>query len=131
MAALTQTIKFNLGGHINHSIYWENLAPIGQGGGEYPDENSLFTKQVVAQFGSYENLIEEFTKKTVPIQGSGWGWLGWDHISKSLRIIELANQEMMAPAGLTPLLSTSTLTQPSTSGNTPTTSITKTSDPIT
>jgi Fe-Mn family superoxide dismutase len=46
MAALTQTIKFNLGGHINHSIYWENLAPIGQGGGEYPDENSALTKQV-------------------------------------------------------------------------------------
>ncbi len=33
MAGLTQTIKFNLGGHINHSIYWENLAPIGRGGG--------------------------------------------------------------------------------------------------
>ena len=46
MAALTQTIKFNLGGHINHSIYWENLAPIGQGGGEYQDENSALTKQV-------------------------------------------------------------------------------------
>lgn len=36
MAGLTQTIKFNLGGHINHSIYWKNLAPIGRGGGEYP-----------------------------------------------------------------------------------------------
>ena len=57
MAALTQTIKFNLGGHINHSIYWENLAPIGQGGGEYPDEESPFTQQVVKQYGSYENLI--------------------------------------------------------------------------
>ena len=33
MSGLTQTIKFNLGGHINHSIYWENLAPIGRGGG--------------------------------------------------------------------------------------------------
>jgi Fe-Mn family superoxide dismutase len=33
MSGLTQTIKFNLGGHINHSIYWENLAPIGKGGG--------------------------------------------------------------------------------------------------
>jgi Fe-Mn family superoxide dismutase len=36
MATLCQTIKFNLGGHINHSIYWENLAPIGNGGGVYP-----------------------------------------------------------------------------------------------
>jgi superoxide dismutase len=44
-------------------------------------------------------------KKTVPIQGSGWGWLAFDNISKSLRILELANQEMLAPIGLTPLLS--------------------------
>jgi Fe-Mn family superoxide dismutase len=87
MAALCQTIKFNLGGHINHSIYWENLAPIGNGGGEYPGEESLFTQQVIKQFGSYENLIDEFTKKTVPIQGSGWGWLAFDNVSKSLRIL--------------------------------------------
>lgn len=105
MVTLTNTIKFNLGGHINHSIYWENLAPIGQGGGEYPDENSALTKQVKAQYGSYEALIEEMTKKTVPIQGSGWGWLAYDNTAKSLRLLELPNQEMLAPLGLTPLLS--------------------------
>ena len=105
MAGLTQTIKFNLGGHINHSIYWENLAPIGRGGGEYPGEQSALTQAVIKQFGSYENLQEELTKKTVPIQGSGWGWLAWDNISKSLRIIDTPNQEMLAPQGLTPLLS--------------------------
>lgn len=101
---MTQTIKFNLGGHINHSIYWENLAPIGAGGGEYPAAESALTHQVVKQFGSYETLIDEFTKKTVPVQGSGWGWLGYDNSSKSLRILELGNQEMLAPAGLAPLL---------------------------
>jgi len=53
---------------VNHSIYWENLAPIEEGGGEYPTSDSLFTHQVVKQFGSYEQLIDEFTKKTVPIQ---------------------------------------------------------------
>ena len=104
MVTLTNTIKFNLGGHINHSIYWENLAPIGQGGGEFPDENSALTKQVKEQFESYENLIEELTKRTVPIQGSGWGWLAYDQVSKSLRILELPNQEMLAPLNLTPLL---------------------------
>jgi Fe-Mn family superoxide dismutase len=92
IAALCQTIKFNLGGHINHSIYWENLAPIGLGGGEYPPEDSLFTQQVLRQFGSYEALIDEFTKKTIPVQGSGWGWLAFDNASKSLRVLELANQ---------------------------------------
>lgn len=126
IASLCQTIKFNLGGHINHSIYWENLAPIGQGGGEYPPESSPFTQQVVKQFHSYENLIDEFTKRTVPIQGSGWGWLGYDNASRSLRILEMANQEMLAPIGLTPLLSTDGFIQRLMSGNTPTTSTTRT-----
>ena len=85
------------------------MAPIGQGGGEFPDENSALTKQVKEQFESYENLIEELTKRTVPIQGSGWGWLAYDQVSKSLRILELPNQEMLAPLNLTPLLSKNTL----------------------
>ena len=105
MAGLNQTIKFNLGGHVNHSIYWENLAPIGRGGGEYPGEESALTQAIVKQFGSYENLQEELTKRTVPIQGSGWGWLAWDNISKSMRIVDTPNQEMLAPQGLTSLLS--------------------------
>ena len=58
IATLCQTIKFNLGGHINHSIYWDNLAPISAGGGEYPAADSAFSQQVVKQFGTFENLIE-------------------------------------------------------------------------
>jgi superoxide dismutase len=76
-------------------------------------------------------LQEELTKKSVPIQGSGWGWLAWDNISKSLRIVDTPNQEMLAPQGLTPLLSIFLLIQPSMSGNTLTTLIIRTSEPIT
>ncbi len=32
--ALQGAIKFNGGGHINHSIFWTNLAPVKNGGGE-------------------------------------------------------------------------------------------------
>lgn len=34
--ALQSAIKFNGGGHINHSIFWTNLAPPQLGGGEPP-----------------------------------------------------------------------------------------------
>mgnify|MGYP000927363818 CR=1 FL=1 len=125
MATLCQTIKFNLGGHINHSIYWENLAPIGQGGGEYPPETSPFSQQVEKQFHSFDNLIDELTKRTVPIQGSGWGWLGYDNAARALRILEMPNQEMLAPIGLTPLLSTLLLIQLLTFGSMPTISTTR------
>lgn len=36
--------------------------------------------------------------------GSGWGWLGWDRVAKSLRVLELPNQEMLGPEGCAPLL---------------------------
>ena len=35
--ALQSAVKFNGGGHINHSIFWTNLAPKSLGGGELPD----------------------------------------------------------------------------------------------
>ena len=34
--ALQGAIKFNGGGHVNHSIFWTNLAPTKLGGGEPP-----------------------------------------------------------------------------------------------
>ena len=36
MIAMQGAIKFNGGGHVNHSIFWTNLAPQSKGGGEPP-----------------------------------------------------------------------------------------------
>lgn len=36
MIALQSAIKFNGGGHVNHTLFWENLAPKGKGGGGDP-----------------------------------------------------------------------------------------------
>ena len=36
MIQLQGAIKFNGGGHVNHSIFWTNLAPPSQGGGAPP-----------------------------------------------------------------------------------------------
>lgn len=61
-------------GHINHSLFWKNLAPASQGGGQLP-EGSQLKKALERDFGSVEEFKKKFNAATAAIQGSGWGWL--------------------------------------------------------
>ena len=74
MISTLGAIKFNGGGHINHTIFWKNLAPPKAGGGEPPV--GALAKQIDAQFGSLAKLQETLSASTIAVQGSGWGWLG-------------------------------------------------------
>lgn len=102
MIALQQAIRFNGGGHINHSIFWTNLAPKNKGGG-IPPQGVLATA-IDQQFGSLANFVEQFNLKTIAIQGSGWGWLGYNKERKRLDIVTCANQDPLSTVGLIPLL---------------------------
>lgn len=103
MCANLQAIKFNGGGHINHSIFWTNLAPQSQGGGEPP--KGPLAEAINKKFGSLEKLIEQFNAKAGPIQGSGWGWLGYYPASGCICITTCANQDPLVTAGqVVPLL---------------------------
>lgn len=102
MIALQQVIKFNGGGNVNHSIFWTNLAPKNKGGG-VPPEGDL-AAAIQKSFGSLESFIETFSAKTVAIQGSGWGWLGYCKASKGLHIAVCDNQDPLSTKGLVPLL---------------------------
>ncbi|XP_011049884.1 PREDICTED: superoxide dismutase [Mn], mitochondrial [Acromyrmex echinatior] len=96
--ALGPVIKFNGGGHINHSIFWCNLSPCG----ENPDAALL--KQINKDFGCMEEMKKSLSQITIAIQGSGWGWLGYDQKTKSLRIATCANQDpLQSTTGLIPL----------------------------
>ncbi|KDP21662.1 hypothetical protein JCGZ_03333 [Jatropha curcas] len=101
---LQSAIKFNGGGHINHSIFWKNLAPVREGGGE-PPHGSLGWA-IDEDFGSLEKLIQKISTEGAAVQGSGWVWLGLDKEAKKLVVETTANQDPLVTKGptLVPLL---------------------------
>ncbi|KAK4683900.1 superoxide dismutase, Fe-Mn family, partial [Tremellales sp. Uapishka_1] len=89
---LQAALKFNGGGHINHSLFWKNLAPHGSPATDFASAKT-FAKQVEADFGGLEQLKSEVNTKTAGVQGSGWGWLGYNTKTKKLEVLTTANQD--------------------------------------
>ena len=73
---LLPMINFHGGGHINHTLFWENLAPKNEGGGEPP--SGALGSAIADSFGSLEELKKKFNTALAGIQGSGWAWLVQD-----------------------------------------------------
>ena len=95
---LQKDLAFNLGGHINHSIFWKNLSPQG---GEAAGE---LLEAIKDGFGSYEAFTKHFTAAAMGIQGSGWAYLAWDSIGNQLIIGQLYDQQGNLPVATLPLL---------------------------
>ncbi|CCE78419.1 Piso0_001042 [Millerozyma farinosa CBS 7064] len=72
---LQKAINFHGGGYTNHCLFWKNLAPVKQGGGEPPSSESELAKRISEQYGSLENLQSITNAKLAGIQGSGWAFL--------------------------------------------------------
>jgi len=96
---LEKNLAFNLGGHVNHSVFWKNLSP--EGGGE-PDGE--LGSAIADQFGSFAGFKAQFDANALGIQGSGWSVLAWDNLGQRMAIFQLFDQQGNIPLGLTPLL---------------------------
>ncbi|VEN49435.1 unnamed protein product [Callosobruchus maculatus] len=52
-----------------------------------------------------ENMKKQLSAQTIAIQGSGWGWLGFDKSTGTIKIATCANQDpLQATTGLIPIL---------------------------
>lgn len=88
---LLPLINFHGGGHLNHSLFWENLAPKNSGGGEPP--SGELAKAIETTYGSLEELKKKFNTALAGIQGSGWAWLVKDTQTGNIAIRTYANQD--------------------------------------
>ncbi|CAI6336122.1 unnamed protein product [Periconia digitata] len=72
--SLQAAIKFNAGGHINHSLFWQNLAPASSPEAK-PSSAPSLVSQIKSTWGDEAAFREAFKAALLGIQGSGWGWL--------------------------------------------------------
>src|ERR671916_782174 len=97
-------VRNNGGGHANHSMFWQMLAPnSGVGGDE--DLGEDLAEAVSLAFGSLESLKEQITAVAAPgaLFGSGWAWLIVNP-DRSLSVETTANQDSPLMEGKTPVL---------------------------
>jgi Fe-Mn family superoxide dismutase len=99
---IQNNVKFNGGGHINHCLFWENLAPISKGGGVVPE--GTLKAALISTFGSVEKCIEVISSLATGVQGSGWGWLGYCPVGHHLHPATTENHDLLITKGLIPLL---------------------------
>lgn len=90
-------VRNNGGGHFNHTLFWEIMAP----GGAAAPEGDL-RKAITVAFGSFDGFKEQFAKACTTRFGSGWAWL----IAKngSLAIESSPNQDSPVMDGRHPIL---------------------------
>ena len=69
-----KALSFNIGGHLLHSLFWPNLAPVDKGGGE---PGGALGDAIDKEFGSFGRFKREFTQAAGSVEGSGWAALSF------------------------------------------------------
>ena len=83
MKATLKELSFHVGGYRLHSLFWENLAPAGKGGGGVP--KGELAHAIDAEFGKFDRFKKEFTQAASSVEGSGWAVL--THCMKTDRLL--------------------------------------------
>ncbi len=84
--AALKKLSFNIGGHVLHSLFWNNLAPRNNGG-EKPSGD--LAAALDNEFGSFERFRKEFTEAAMTVEGSGWAALALCRMTGRLLIMQI------------------------------------------
>jgi Fe-Mn family superoxide dismutase len=85
--AVRQPVRNNLGGHWNHSFFWELMAP---GGAKAP--SGELKSAIDGAFGDFDKLKAAVKAAGLGRFGSGWAWLAVGK-DKKLTVFSTLNQD--------------------------------------
>jgi Fe-Mn family superoxide dismutase len=90
-------VRNNGGGHANHTLFWQIMAP---GAGGAPE--GALADAISSAFGSFDAFKQQFSTAAINQFGSGWAWLVRD--GSSLRVTSTPNQDTPVMQRETPIL---------------------------
>ena len=96
--AIRTTVRNNVGGHVNHSFFWESLSP--NTGGEPKAELAVAIQK---NFGGFDAFKNQFSDTAMKRFGSGWAWLVVSP-GGGLALRSTANQDSPLSDGVVPVL---------------------------
>ncbi|WP_447002108.1 superoxide dismutase [Saccharothrix isguenensis] len=99
IVGLEKTFAFNLSGHVLHTIFWENLSP---DGGDRPEGE--LAAAIDEHFGSFDAFAKQLSAVTTLVQGSGWGVLAWEPLSRRLVVEQVYDHHGNIGMNTSPLL---------------------------
>ena len=91
------TVRNNGGGHLNHSMFWQIMAP--KSGGV---ATGALASKIKAEFGTFDAFKTQFNEAGTKLFGSGWVWLV--NRQGKLDIITTSNQNSPISEGLYPIM---------------------------
>ena len=90
-------VRNNGGGHYNHSIFWQIMAPNAGG-----DPSGEIGEAIGETFGDFASFKDTLSKAAIGQFGSGWGWL---YVSGGKLVVKgFPNQDNPISEGGSPVL---------------------------
>ncbi len=95
--SIRAAVRNNVGGHVNHTFFWEIMGPDGGGA-----PSGALAEAIDSTFGGLDELKAAVNDAGVKRFGSGWTWLVAD--GGSLEVVSTPNQDSPISDGKTPIL---------------------------
>lgn len=86
MKATLKELSFHVGGHVLHSLFWGNLAPMREKINEPKKELLAVLNN---EFGGFSRFKDEFSKTALSVEGSGWAALSYCKCTRRPLIMQI------------------------------------------
>ncbi len=99
--AKAKELSFNVGGYQLHKLFWENMGPKDENGGEPTGKIAEYIKK---DFGSFERFKKEFSQAAISAEGSGWAVLTLCKNTDRIFILQYEKHNVNVTPKWTPLM---------------------------